>query len=85
MVNLQVGHSVQVRSPKPEWRDMHPNFTIEMDKYVGQVLKVARIIDRPGYYKGVYLEGTSGIIHYQWRLEWLSMSLNGTIQNGDLL
>lgn len=82
MVNLQVGHSVKVRSPKPEWRDMHPNFIRKMDEFVGQVFKVSQVINKFGGDKTVYLEGTTS---YQWRLEWLELTSRSTIQNGDLL
>ena len=85
MTRVQVGTPVRVRSPKPEWRDTHPNFTTRMDEFVGQVLKVDRVIDTRRGEKSVYLEGAPGVTSYQWRLEWLDMSINDTVQNGDLL
>lgn len=92
MVNLQVGHYVKVRSPKPEWRDIHPNFIEKMDNFVGQIFRVYNVTDRTTVYlekvtDGTqrYREGLPVIDSFQWRPEWLTLSLNGTVQNGDAL
>lgn len=91
MVKLQVGDSVKVRSPKPEWRDIHPNFIEKMDTFVGQMFKVARIYGTNVYLERIidgtqrYREGTPEIASLQWRPEWLQLASNSTVQNGDAL
>lgn len=92
MVNLQVGQKVKVKSPKPEWRDIHPNYIEKMDKFVGQIFKVAMVTDRPTVYleritdgTQIYREGTPVIESFQWRPEWLQLASNNIIQNGDAL
>lgn len=85
MTRIKVGSSVRVRHPKPEWRDVHPNYTTKMDAYAGQVLTIANIVTTYRGEKMIYLEGASGVTSYQWRLEWLDTSINDTVQNGDLL
>lgn len=84
MTKLQVGDSVRVRSPKPSWRHISPDFTTVMDKYVGQTFTVTSIVDSYSGGKIVRLEGGRNVANYQWRLEWLESPSN-PVQNGDLL